>query len=202
MNNIIYTIGYASFEIDKFIEVLKKYNINCIIDVRSFPRSVYYKNFDSDNLKFLLKQHNIIYRNYKNEFGARQENREFYSKEGYLDFDVFAKSEQFKEGVKKIQLAINMHYTICLMCAEKDPLNCHRTILIARNLSKLKYNVQHITEDERLLSQGEVDQILLDKYFPNRNQVSMFENISEEEYIERAYGIKNKEIGFKLEDEE
>ena len=104
----VYTIGYTSFELEKFIVVLKKYKITCLIDVRSTPKSSYYKDFDGQNLAIVLKKNGILYRNYKHEFGARQENKSFYSIKGFLDFSIFSKSQQFTDGVIKIQRAQEM----------------------------------------------------------------------------------------------
>lgn len=202
--NTVYTIGYTSFDIQKFIEVLKKYKISCLIDVRSTPKSSYYKDFDDSNLMPLLKSNGIIYRNYREEFGARQENKEFYSSKGFLDFNVFSQSKQFNDGIDKIRKAQDMGYTICLMCAEKDPINCHRTILIARNLDKKGFYVKHILATEDLCKQCDIDKRLLEKYCPNRSQISLFNenNLTDEESIEKAYRLKNEEIGFRMEEEE
>lgn len=202
--NTVFTIGYTSFGLEKFVEVLKKYKINCLIDVRSTPKSSYYKDFDDVNLLPYLKNYGILYRNYKREFGARQENQSFYNDKGYLDFEVFAKSRQFNEGIEKIKKAQDMGYIVCLMCAEKDPINCHRTILIARNLDKQGFEVKHILATEDLCGQNEIDNRLLSKYFPNRSQISLFSenNLTDEEALERAYKIRNEEIGFRLEDEQ
>ena len=155
--NIVYTIGYTSFDVDKFIDVLKKFKITCLIDVRSTPKSSYYKDYDDSNLIPLLKSKGIVYRNYKDEFGARQENKEFYNDKGFLDFNLFSKSQQFNNGIDKIQKAQDMKYVVCLMCAEKDPINCHRTILIARNLDKQGFDVKHILATEKLCEQCEID---------------------------------------------
>lgn len=202
--NTVFTIGYTSFGLEKFVEVLKKYKINCLIDVRSTPKSSYYKDFDDVNLLPYLKNYGILYRNYKREFGARQENQSFYNDKGYLDFEVFAKSRQFNEGIEKIKKAQDMGYIVCLMCAEKDPINCHRTILIARNLDKQGFEVKHILATEDLCRQNEIDNRLLSNYFPNRSQISLFSenNLTDEEALERAYKIRNEEIGFRLEDEQ
>ena len=199
---IVYTIGYTSFEINKFIEVLKKYKVSCLIDVRSVPKSSYYKDYDDANLKLSLKKEGIIYRNYKEEFGARQNDEQYYSK-GYLDFDKFSKSEQFNLGIEKIKNAQDLGYGVCIMCAEKDPINCHRTILIARNLYKKGFEINHILSSEETCSQTDIDKRLLDEFFPKRNQISIFDedNLNEEELIERAYKLKNEKIGFVLEDE-
>lgn len=204
MKQTVYTIGYTAFEINKFIEVLKIFNINCLVDVRSTPRSSYYTDFDDYNLRNTLKNHQIVYRNYKEEFGARQDNKDFYSKEGYLDFEKFAKSEQFNRGIDKIKKAYEMNFNVCLMCAEKDPFNCHRTILVSKNLKENGFDVQHILADETTCSQDDIEHRLLEKYFPHREQISFFseDNLSDEEAIQKAYKLRNEEIGFKLGDEE
>ena len=202
--NTVYTIGYTSFDVEKFVEVLRKFKITCLIDVRSTPKSSYYKDYDDSNLIPLLKSKVIVYRNYKDEFGARQENKEFYNDKGFLDFNLFSKSQQFNNGIDKIKKAQDMKYVVCLMCAEKDPINCHRTILIARNLDKQRFNVKHILATEELCEQCEIDKRLLEKYYPNRSQISLFNenNLTDSEAIENAYQLKNEEIGFRMEDEE
>ena len=98
----IYTIGYTAFSINEFIEAIKKFGISCVIDVRSSPFSNYYADYNKDTLERTLKEHNILYRNYANEFGARQTNPMFYSGD-IVDFDKFIKSAQFLEGVSKIK---------------------------------------------------------------------------------------------------
>ena len=202
--NTVFTIGYTAFDIEKFVAVLKKYKVSCLIDVRSTPKSSYYKDFDDVNLAPTLKRHNILYRNYKDEFGARQDNKDFYNVKGYLDFEIFAKSQQFIDGMEKIKKAQEMGYTVCLMCAEKDPINCHRAIMVARNLAKNGFEVEHILATESTCTQNDIDSRLLERYFPNRSQLSLFadENMTDEEAIEKAYRLRNEEIGFKLEDEE
>lgn len=200
----VYTIGYTAFSIAEFLKILKEYKITCLIDVRSVPRSSYYKEYDDTALSTLLNKNNVVYRNYKEEFGARQSNKAFYNEKGFLDFDVFSKSQQFKDGITKIKTAQDMGFTVCLMCAEKDPINCHRTILIARNLDKSGFEVNHILATGKTCTQKDIDDRLLEKYFPNRNQLSLFdeENLTEEELLNKAYVLKNEEIGFKLEEEE
>ena len=151
-----------------------------------------------------LNVRDLLYRNYKEEFGARQDNKDFYNSKGFLDFEVFAKSKQFKDGIDKIKKAQDMGYVVCLMCAEKDPINCHRTILIARNLDKKGFEVKHILATEETCEQKEIDSRLLEKYCPHRSQISLFSenNLSDEESLEKAYRFKNEEIGFRMEKEE
>ena len=204
MNAIIYTIGYTGFSVDEFINVLKDREINVVIDVRSTPYSERYPDYNKENLERVLKSNQIYYRNYIKEFGARQDNRNFYSSEGYLDFEVFSKSEQFLSGVEKIENSVAKGYKIVFLCAEKKPIQCHRTILVARAFHKLGYKVIHLLPDNATVTHKEIEIQLLNEYFPNRAQIDMFSTDvkTDEEYLNEAYKIQNKKIGYRIEDED
>lgn len=198
---IIYTIGYAGLPIDEFVELLKLHNITCLIDVRSVPQSSYYRQFDKNQLELVLSENGILYRNYASEFGARQPNREYYPC-GYLDFELFAASNQFKQGLQYIFNAINRKQRICLMCAEKDPFDCHRCILVGRELRDEGYAVVHLVGHQEVMTQEQIDKRLLDRYFPKRNQLSLFEddNLADEDLLKKAYRKRNEDIGYKIEE--
>lgn len=198
----IYTIGYTAFNINKFVAVLKKYNISCVIDVRSSPVSQYYPDYNKDVLERALKSSSIYYRNYIEEFGARQNNKRYYTKDGYLDFKKFTKSEAFQKGFRKITDSMEQGYIFALMCAEKDPINCHRNIMVASEFFRKGYEVKNIMPDGSFQTQPEIENRLLDMYFPNRNQLSLLgEILNDKELISQAYEKRNAEIGYKMEDE-
>ncbi len=200
MKKIVYTVGYASFSLEEFIRVLKAHEVGCTIDVRSVPRSTYYTDYNAENLKATLRENGILYRNYIREFGARQEDSALYP-EGYLDFEKFAATDAFREGVEKIDAGVERGYTFALLCAEKDPFNCHRCILVGRKLKEHGYSVIHL-EREKTETQEEIEHRLLERYFPNRNQLSLLEAPrSEEELLEEAYRRRNAEIGYHIEEE-
>jgi len=227
----IYTIGYSGFhETGDFVAVLKQYGIQILIDVRSSPFSAYYENYNRDRISPELKRNGIYYANYAVQFGARQERTCFY-KNGRLDFETFSKSEQFLEGIRNVEKS---KAVICLMCAEKHPDECHRTVLVARVLRDRGNTVEHIVPADReitkntdsalldsgdnerqraeyevlptdtvTISQEEIDELLLNKYFPDRDQMSLFSEINSmthEDYITEAYRRRNDEIGYKQED--
>lgn len=196
----IYTIGYSCFEIDNFINVLKKYNIKCLIDVRSNPYSKYHSDYNKPNLQNVLNSSGIIYRNYKLEFGAHQEGLEYYT-DGYLDFSKYTKSEPFLDGIRMVESGMKMNYTFVLMCAEKDPSTCHRNIMIGRKFHDLGYIVKNILSDGSYELQEDIEQRLVDKYFPNRNQISLFsKNLSWENMVNMSYKYINSEIGYRPDD--
>ena len=200
MEKNIYTIGYSGYAVDDFINELKKYHISALIDVRSSPYSTYYTDYNRPALEKRLKQSGMFYRNYAQEFGARQENRLFYNSEGYLDFEKFAKSEQFISGVDKVCGGTDKGYKAALMCAEKNPLECHRCILISRAFSDREYNIVHLLPNGETKTQKDIETELLNEYFPDREQFSLFEAPDENELLDRAYRLKNAEIGYRQEE--
>lgn len=76
----LYTVGHSTYDVDYFINLLKKYKINCIVDVRSTPYSKYSTQYNKDTIKMLLKAHNISYIYMGTEFGARRSSRDLYTR--------------------------------------------------------------------------------------------------------------------------
>jgi uncharacterized protein (DUF488 family) len=200
--NVIYTIGYTAFKIEEFVDVLNENRISCVIDVRSSPISIHYPEYNKRIIQGTLKKHNIEYRNYAFEFGARQTDTQFYSTNGYLDFNKYVCSQSFNEGYKKILAGIDKNYIFALMCAEKDPINCHRAIMIGHEFNKRGFIVKNILYNKNIETQEEIDMRLLDIYFPDRDQLTLFgSNENENELIDCSYKKRNAEIGYKLKDE-
>lgn len=200
MDKIIYTIGYSSFiNIEDFLNQLKKYQINVLIDVRSVPiSSEFYKIYSKQSLSVYLKNNDIIYRNYAKEFGARQENKKYYNNE-YFNFADFLNSDIFHSGIEKVEKGINLGYKFILMCAEKDPIMCHRAIMVSRGFKNCGYTVKHILANGNIQTQNDIENRLVDLYFPNRNQLNLFENKTLDDYVREAYQKQNKKIGYKKE---
>lgn len=87
------------------------------------------------------------------------------------------------------------------MCTEKDPIDCHRAILVARAFELRGIEVNHILSDGTLQNQRKLDERLLDMYFPEREQLSIFnynDIPDDDEYITRAYRKRNEEIGYHI----
>ena len=199
--NTVYTIGYAGFPLGSFISVLKSNNILLLVDVRSLPFSNRYPEYNKDTLEKHLKENGIHYRNYANEFGARQNDRMYYCKEGYLDFETFSQSDAFLGGIKKLCKSMQENYTFALMCAEKDPIDCHRAILVSRSFSELGYRVIHLLPNGHSMTQEDINTLLMDKYYPNRNQLSFLDGVQDESaLLKDAYRHRNAEIGYRMED--
>jgi len=184
----VFTIGYVSYQPDEMAKVLLSFGVSCLIDIRSNPHSAYYTQYNREVFSETLKQHGIIYRNYAYEFGARQEDPRYYTKEGYLDFSKYTQSEQFQQGVRKIETGIQMGYVFALMCAEKDPMTCHRAIMIGKALKEQGFIVKHIIYPNQIETQQEMEQRGIG------DQLSFF---SDEQRIEDFYQEQNRKIGYR-----
>ena len=204
MVDTIYSIGYSGFSIDDFINSIRSKEISAVVDVRSLPYSKFFSDYNKDCLEQKLKRAGIFYRNYATEFGAKQDEKRYFSKENYLDFELFAKSISFLKGFDKLKDGMAQNYSFVLMCAEKDPINCHRTILVSRCFHDAGYKVIHLLPNNITMTQDAIENRLLKKYFPNidKNQTTLFDNIDNSYYISRAYKKRNAEIGCSIGEEE
>lgn len=203
---LLYTIGHSQHELEYFYNLLKKYNINNLLDVRSTPYSKYAEAYNKEQLRNSLSVKGIKYSFMGKFFGARPDNIELYNEEGYLDFEKVAKSDLFIKGMENVLLGLEKGNNIALMCTEKDPIDCHRAIMVSRAFSLNGIDIKHILPNGKIQTQQELDERLLDKYFPNRAQLSLFnyndEITSDEDNVKLAYRERNKEIGYHLKQRE
>lgn len=205
MKNVLYTIGHSNHTIERFIKLLKQHEINCVVDVRSNPYSRYNEQFNRENIKIQLNQNGIYYIFMGEEFGARRKEKELYTIDGYLDFEKTVKSSKFLNGVERIKEGLKRNFNIAIMCTEKNPIDCHRNIMIAKYFYDIGYEVKNILENGEIVEQQEINRQLVDNYFPDRNQISFLpeKNLDNyDELVKKAYKLKNKEIGYVLESEE
>lgn len=194
----IFTIGYSGFAVDEFVRVLKNYGVNCVLDVRSEPHSEYYVDYNREFIKHRLKLERILYLNFPQEFGAKQNDPRYFS-DGILDFNKFVVGQQFKHGVERVNNGLQQGYRIALMCAEKRPETCHRNIMVARFFHTQGYDIKNILADGNYADQKEIEAILVDKYFPDRDQLSLFGDVSWDDMVVQSYDKMNREIGYHLE---
>ncbi len=148
MTRAIYTIGHSTNSIERFIELLKQHGITAIVDVRSTPYSRFNPQFNRETLVTELKIARIKYVFLGKDLGARSDDRNCY-RNNKVQYDLLAKTNLFKKGLERVRSGAQ-EYRIALMCAEKDPLDCHRTILVARELVEQGILVRHILADGRI----------------------------------------------------
>jgi uncharacterized protein (DUF488 family) len=135
----------------RFLELLAHHAINSVCDVRSMPHSRINPQFDREELGDVLPKNEIEYVFLGKELGARPADKTCYI-DGTVQYDRLARTEAFRSGIRHLKELFEDGFRIALMCAEKEPLECHRSILIARYLVVEGFEVRHI------LANGEVEE--------------------------------------------
>ena len=188
----IYTIGYATKPIDVFIEQLHRYQINVIADVRSVPYSKVFHDYHRETLAATLKQNAIAYTYIGDELGPRSKNPDHYNLSGQVQFDRLMKSDLFAEGVQRLQNGLDKQFNIALMCAEKDPATCHRSLLLGYFLVRNGYqHILHIDHDGELEAQHELEQRLCEIHAMGEDLFT-----SQEQQKEDAYQLQLKKTSY------
>ncbi len=148
MSALVFTVGHSTHAVGKLVDLLRCNEVTAIADVRSQPYSRMNPQFNREPLKAALKGANISYVFLGRELGARSEDRSCYI-DGKVQYDRLAGTELFQQGLVRVIDGAGRH-RIALLCAEKDPLTCHRTILVVRQLVARGLRAAHILEDGRL----------------------------------------------------
>lgn len=196
---MLYTIGHTNHSHEEFLKLLKQHSITYLLDVRSTPYSQYTCQFNKDVISEALVANGIKYYYMGKFFGARPDDKSLYTSDNYLDFEKMRSSELFKKGLDNVMKGLDEGNNIVLMCTEKDPMDCHRAIMVSRGFALKGIEVNHILPDGKLQSQKELDERLLNLYYSDRNQISFLSNISEipeEDLLVEAYKKRNAEIGY------
>ena len=213
MSQHLFTVGHSNLSIEDFISLLKKYKINAVVDVRSHPYSSYSPHFNRNSLKFELLKAKYKYVFLGEELGARPKDLSCYINDQAV-YKKIANTHYFKAGINRIILGLNK-YRIALMCSEKDPISCHRTILICKYLRQLDLEINHIIDEKTIESQKQLEDRLLDLHgfdlennrlkVPEIIQFNLFSSvqfntessISKTEFLERAYLLQENKIAYK-----
>ncbi|HNP15720.1 MAG TPA: DUF488 domain-containing protein [Terrimesophilobacter sp.] len=156
----VFTIGHSTQAIDAFVELLRKHGVTAVADVRSAPYSRFNPQFNKEALERSLDTVGIKYVFLGRELGARSDDRSCYEN-GRVQYARLARTQLFDQGIRRIVRGSEEH-RIALLCAEKEPLECHRTLLVARALDERGIEVAHILGNGRLEAHRDAMERLLD----------------------------------------
>ena len=189
---IIYTIGHSNREASELIQILHHYQTQLVADVRSEPYSKYSPQFNKETIKQVLINSGIKYLFLGKELGARPKDQNCYIN-GKVSFEKLRASDIFKQGVSRL-LAEAKKNNIVLMCSEKEPINCHRSILISRVLEQEGVEVKHIISETEMLDNFCFEENLLKKF---KIQETLFDTeSSKNSNIDEAYEKQEKVISY------
>jgi uncharacterized protein (DUF488 family) len=192
-----FTVGHSNHEVGQFIDLLKNQEISCLCDVRSSPYSKFTSQFNKENLDTELKKKGVLYVYLGNKLGGRYWDPALLYSNGVVNYNKVIQQQGFCEGINSVILNIKKGLRIALMCAEKNPLDCHRFLLVARALTNKGVRVKHILETGKVVLNEDLEKQLLLKYKNELDQFLFFqEATSKEKTLEEAYQKRNQEVGF------
>jgi uncharacterized protein (DUF488 family) len=189
--HVVFTIGHSTHDLEEFLDLLRLHDISAVADVRSSPYSRMNPQFNREDLKKDLKAVGIAYVFLGEELGARSDDPGCYENDK-VQYDRLAKTALFRRGLERVCKGVASH-RLALMCAEKEPLDCHRTILVARHLAELELKVQHILADGSLEPHGHAIERL-------KKQLKLAEDMFKPTaaVTDEAYQIQGVRIAYEL----
>ena len=159
-SSTVLTIGHSTHALGAFIALLQRHHVTAVADVRSAPYSRFNPRFDRDSFADALDAQGIRYVYLGDSLGGRSGDPACYE-DGRIRYDRVATTDSFKRGLARVVHGA-AEYRIALMCAEKEPLDCHRTLLVGRALDQQGVDVAHIHAGGGLESHREAMDRLLD----------------------------------------
>ena len=191
---IVLTIGHSNHSLDVFVNLLRKHEVTAVADVRSAPYSRHNPQFNREALEKVLKTNGVEYIFLGRELGARSDDRGCYEN-GRIQYVRLARTDLFRRGIERV-ISSTRDYRVALMCAEQEPLECHRTLLVACVLAGRGVSIEHILPDGRL----ELHEATLERLLDAPNQEDLF--LSREDRLAEALARQEERISYVRQDVE
>ena len=188
----IFSIGHSNHSIDKFISLLEGSEINMVVDVRSAPFSRMFPQFNQEALKKSLSDNAIGYLFLGDQIGGRSNDPDDYL-DGQVIYKLLANKEAFKTGIERLKEG-SARYQIALMCSEKEPLDCHRTLLVSETLVSSDIAVHHIHADGTVEGHGDALVRLLALH--NLSSPDLFSDDTGR--VQEALTLQEKKIAYQI----
>jgi uncharacterized protein (DUF488 family) len=153
------TIGHSNLPADRFMALVQEAGVTAVADVRSVPFSRRFPWFSAPNLAARLQGAGVTYLPFGDALGGRPRDPALYC-DGVADYERMAATPQFCAGLDRLGEAIE-RFRLCLMCAEREPLDCHRCLLVARALAQRGLALGHILTDGTLEPHAATEERLL-----------------------------------------
>lgn len=152
----IYSIGHGNRRAETFFNLLKQYEIDFLVDVRTNPFSRFNPDFSRVKLEQICKDYSVTYLFLGDSLGGKPANRACYDANGHVLYEEVMKTDTFIQSANRLITAYNKNLKVACMCSELRPCECHRSKMIGRYLSSQNVEVQHIDEKGNLVSQQDV----------------------------------------------
>lgn len=190
---MIFTVGHSTQSYSSFLDSFVHYGVTAIADVRSVPFSRYTPQFNQSRLKEQLAWDGIAYVYLGDTLGGRPNDKSL-TTDGIADYTKMANSPEFRRGLDRV-IAGNHNYTIALMCAERDPIDCHRCLLVGRALHGHGFSVAHILGTGDIRLQTDIEEQLIKLARQDPAQADLF--ASDRELLNKAYETHARKVALR-----
>ena len=192
----LFTIGHSNLEMSDFLGVLLRYEIKLLCDVRSRPGSFRFPQFNREPLMNQLATAKIVYQFFGDQFGGRPLDSRYYRPDGLVDYAARRKAPDFAEGLDRL-LGAAKSQNVVLMCAEEDPLHCHRFMLLCPALVQRGVSPFHLRRGAVAESQRDAEDRLLQAHgFADVTSNSLFAQ-GRDAALEDALRLQSEQYGFR-----
>jgi uncharacterized protein (DUF488 family) len=195
-NPSILTIGHSNHSIERFIALLEAAQVTAVGDVRSSPASRFAPQFSKEALAQALTSQHIAYGFLGDALGGRPKKQCLYT-EGVADYEKMAASPEFEAGIARL-IEATERYRVALMCAEPDPLDCHRCLLVARRLVAGSLEVAHILASGEIVAHSQTEERLLKLEGLAEDELFLR---TREERLAKAYRLRSNKVAYAKPDE-
>jgi uncharacterized protein (DUF488 family) len=156
----VFTIGHSNFELEVFLDMLHGQQVQLLIDVRSRPLSARFPQFSQPGFQAAVEAAGVSYLFLGEELGGRPDDPDVYARDGVVDYRRRRQSYAFRAGLERV-LAEAASRSVALMCAEEDPLECHRFLMICPELVTSGVRPLHIRKGSGIETQEDAENRLL-----------------------------------------
>jgi uncharacterized protein (DUF488 family) len=158
--NRLFSIGHSNHDLARLIELLRNAGVTAVADVRSLPYSQRYPQFNRPDLAKGLDEYEIAYAFLGEQLGGRPKDFRMYDGEGRVNYERVRLTPLFQQGLDRLADALGT-FAVAMLCSEEDPLDCHRSLMIAPAAAERGIRPNHIRADGRLESMEELEDRLL-----------------------------------------
>ncbi|MDD1449782.1 DUF488 domain-containing protein [Sphingomonas sp. H160509] len=186
----IWSVGHSTLSYEEFLQRLRAVGITAIADVRSAPYSRTFPHFNREPLKAALSKDAIAYVFLGKELGGRPASDDFFT-DGVADYEKMARDPAFAKGLTRL-CAGATKFNIAMMCSERNPLDCHRCLLVSRALVDAEAQVFHVLSAERIVSHEWIENELL--AMADKSHADMF--APRIELLNDAYRARSRKVAY------
>jgi uncharacterized protein (DUF488 family) len=170
----LFTIGHSNLEMQAFVSLLTKNKVRVVADVRSRPRSFHHPQFTQPEFEAALRELGLRYIFLGEELGGRPADPMYYRRDGLVDYRARRKAHDFEGGIVRVAQELERE-SLALLCAEEDPITCHRFLLIGPALLEAGVEPRHIRKDGSLESQRDAeDRLLRENHYGDVSSDALF----------------------------